>query len=83
MERCLYDQTPEYARRKEERAATQRRHAGRTALVALGQRVSADTSDRPKNSMPVIDAALEKGFDIVALDIRVSADGVACLRTTT
>ena len=51
----------------------------RTQMVAFGQQVGRWRKSPPKNSIALIDRAIQKGFDIIELDVRIANDGIAVL----
>ena len=48
-------------------------------MIAWGQMIGNEKNTPPKNSLPIIDEAILKGFDAIELDIRISSDNVPVL----
>lgn len=64
---------------REHRKRISRKHFGRLCRVAWGQRVKRGEVSPPMNSLPIVDVAIEAGYDAVELDVRVAADDAAVL----
>lgn len=79
VDRIISGLPPNIARAKEKRKLISRKHFGRLCRVAWGQRVKRGDVSPPMNSLPIIDVAIEVGYDAVELDVSVTADDVLVL----